>query len=75
MFDKLLNVLAKNLGYTIVLAVCIVLFVVFSGGLISGLITAVSALLAYTCVMTLVAEYKKAPAKAATKKTPAKKKK
>lgn len=75
MFDKLLNVLAKNLGYTIVLAVCIVLFVAFSGGLISGLITAVSASLAYTCVMILVAEYKKAPAKAVTKKAPAKKKK
>ena len=60
MFEKLLNVLAKNLGYTVVLVAAIILFVVFSGGLISGLITAVSALLAYTCIMALYAEYKKA---------------
>ncbi len=71
MFEKLLNVLAKNLGYTVVLVAAIILFVVFSGGLISGLITAVSALLAYTCIMALYAEYKKAPAK----KAPAKRKK
>lgn len=74
MFDKLLNVLAKNLGYTVVLVMAIVLFVVFSGGLISGLITAVSALLAYTCIMALVAEYKKSPTPVA-KKAPARKKK
>lgn len=71
MFEKLLNVLAKNLGYTVVLVAAIILFVVFSGDLISGLITAVSALLAYTCIMALYAEYKKAPAK----KAPAKRKK
>lgn len=71
MFEKLLNVLAKNLGYTVVLVAAIILFVVFSGGLISGLITAVSALLAYTCIMALYAEYKKVPAK----KAPAKRKK
>lgn len=74
MFDKLLNVLAKNLGYTVVLVMAIVLFVVFSGGLISGLITAVSALLAYTCIMALVAEYKKSSTPVA-KKAPARKKK
>lgn len=75
MFDKLLNVLSKNLGYTIVLAVSIILFIIFSGGLISGLITAVSVMLGYTCVMALVAEYKKVQVKAVTKKAPAKKKK
>lgn len=70
MFEKLLNVLAKNLGYTVVLAVAVLLFAVFSDGLIAGLITAVSALLVYTCVQALYQEYKKEPAK---KSAPAKK--
>ncbi len=73
MFEKLLNVLSKNLGYTVVLVAAILLFAVFSDGLIAGLITAVSALLVYTCVEALYKEYKKSPAKAAPKKTPAKK--
>lgn len=75
MFEKLLNVLSNNLGYTVVLAVSILLFAVFSDGLVPGLITAVSALLAYTCVAALYAEYKKEGAKKAApaKKTPAKK--
>ncbi len=74
MFEKLLNVLSKNLGYTVVLAMAILLFAVFSDGLISGLITAISALLAYTCIVALYKEYKamptqkKAPNKKATKK-------
>ncbi|MDW2958490.1 MAG: hypothetical protein R8M37_01615 [Alphaproteobacteria bacterium] len=71
MFDKLLNVLSKNLGYTIVMVAAIILFVIFSGGLISGLITAISALLAYTCGVALYKEYQKEPVK---KATPAKKK-
>ncbi|MBQ8255825.1 MAG: hypothetical protein IJY99_02570 [Alphaproteobacteria bacterium] len=71
MFDKLLNVLSKNLGYTVVMVAAIILFVIFSGGLISGLITAISALLAYTCGVALYKEYKKEPAK---KAAPAKKK-
>ena len=74
MFDKLLNVLSKNLGYTVVL-VAAILFAVFSNGLIAGLITAVSALLAYTCISALYKEYKSAPAKkpVPAKKAPAKK--
>lgn len=77
MFDKLLNTLSKNLGYTVVLVAAIILFAIFSDGLIPGLITAVSALLAYTCIMALAKEYKKEPgAKAApAKKAPGKKKK
>ncbi len=63
MFEKILNVLAKNLGYTVVLAVSVLLFAVFSDGLIAGLITAVSALLVYTCIQALYQEYKKEPAK------------
>ncbi len=78
MFEKILSVLSKNLGYTVVLAVSILLFAVFSDGLIAGLITAVSALLAYTCVEALYKEYKKQPAKKApatkTVAKPAKKK-
>mgnify|MGYP006923329218 CR=1 FL=1 len=53
MFEKILTVLSKNLGYSVVLAVALLLFAVFSDGLIAGLITAVSALLAYTCFMAL----------------------
>lgn len=64
-FEKLLNVLSKNLGYTMVLAVSILMFAIFSDGLIAGLITAVSALLAYTCIEALYKEYKKEPVKKA----------
>ncbi|MBQ8294066.1 MAG: hypothetical protein IJX89_01635 [Alphaproteobacteria bacterium] len=68
MFEKLLNVLSKNLGYTVVLVAAILLFAVFSDGLIAGLITAISALLAYTCIQALYQEYKKVPAKTTAKK-------
>lgn len=83
-FEKILNVLAKNLGYTVVLLVAIVLFAYFSDGLIEGAITAVSALVGYACALQLVREYKKsaksahitpkdAVKKPATKKPAAKK--
>lgn len=72
-FEKLMNVLARNLGYTVVLVASIILFAIFSDGLVSGLITAISALLAYTCVVALVREYKK-PAPKAISKPKAKKK-
>ncbi len=57
-FEKILNVLAKNLGYTIVLVMAIVLFCIFSGGLIRGLITAGSALIGYTCIEMLYKQFK-----------------
>lgn len=72
-FEKLLAVLANNLGYTVVLAAAIILFTIFSDGLLSGLITALSALLAYTCIVALAREYRKVPAKA-TPKSKSKKK-
>lgn len=72
-FEKLMNVLAKNLGYTVVLVAAIVLFAIFSDGLISGLITALSALLAYTCIVALAREYRK-PASKPSSKSKAKKK-
>lgn len=62
-FEKLMNVLASNLGYTVVLVAAIVLFAIFSDGLISGLITAISALLAYTCIVAIAREYRKVPSK------------
>lgn len=71
MFDKLLTVLKKNVGYTIILVIAIIFFGYFSDGLIPGLITAVSALLACACIMALYGEYKKIPTK---KSQPAKKK-
>ena len=77
MFDKLLTVLSKNLGYTVILAVALLLFAVFSDGLVAGLITAVSALLVYTCASALYKEYKALSVKKSVvvkKATPAKKK-
>lgn len=67
--EKLLNVLSQNLGYTVVLAVSAVLFFIFSDGLISGLITAVSALVAYACIVALYREYKGVSVKKTTKKS------
>lgn len=81
-FERILNVFGKNLGYTVVLIVAIVFFAFFSDGLIYGLITAFSALVAYVCgaslyrafrdefsgKKTVVATVKKAPAKRKTSK-------
>ena len=74
-FEKLLNVLSKNLGYTVVLVAAIILFAIFSDGLISGLITALSALLVYTCVVALAREYRKTGGKPAVAKAKPKSKK
>lgn len=76
MFERILNVLTKNMGYSLLLVVSLLMFAVFSDGLIPGLITAVSAMLVYACVMTLYKEYKKMPTVktvAAKKKAPNKK--
>lgn len=48
-FDRIMNVFGKNLGYTIVLVVAVIFFAYFSDGLIPGLLTAASALIAYIC--------------------------
>lgn len=56
--NKLIAVLARNLGLTIVLVAAIILFAVFSDGLLAGAITALSALIAYTCCELLYREYK-----------------
>ena len=61
--EKILSVLVKNLGYTVVLVLAIILFAMFSDGLISGIITALSALLGYACIMALYNEFKKEPTK------------
>ncbi len=80
--DRILNVFGKNLGYTLVLIVAIVFFAYFSDGLIPGLLTAFSALVAYICgaglyrafrdefsgKKTVTATIKKAPAKRKTSK-------
>ncbi|MCQ2599631.1 MAG: hypothetical protein MJ187_04655 [Alphaproteobacteria bacterium] len=60
-FEKTLNVLTRNMGYTIVLIIAIVLFAIFSGGLLNGIITALSAIIGATCVTVLIREYKKTP--------------
>lgn len=68
--EKVLTVLSKNIGYTIVLVVAIVLFAVFSGGLVPGIITAGSALIGYACIEMLFKEYKNAPAETKSKPKP-----
>ena len=74
-FEKLGKVLTKNIGYTIILVVAFVFFLYFAeGDLIAGLLTALSALVVYVCVVFLYQEYKKLPAAATAKKKPAKKK-
>ncbi|MBP5795090.1 MAG: hypothetical protein J6W41_03675 [Alphaproteobacteria bacterium] len=55
---KFINVMGANLGLTIVLFAAIILFAVFSDGLLAGLITALSALIAYTCCELLYREYR-----------------
>ena len=72
--ERILAVLTKNLGLTIVLVLAVILFAIFADGLIGGIITAISALLAYTCVEMLYQEYKKTSAPAATKVKPSRKK-
>lgn len=69
--EKILNVLAKNLGYTVVLVAAIILFAVFSGGLLNGLITAGSALIGYACIEALYKQFKaeSEPKKPAAKKS------
>ncbi|MDR1337864.1 MAG: hypothetical protein LBJ73_02430 [Rickettsiales bacterium] len=62
-FEKIIGVLTNNLGYTIVLLISIALFAIFSDGLLAGLITAASALIAYICVDLLYQEFKKLPSK------------
>ncbi|MDE6481640.1 MAG: hypothetical protein K2L25_02350 [Alphaproteobacteria bacterium] len=57
-FEKILNVLAKNIGYTVVLVAAIILFAIFSGGLLRGLITAGSALIGYACIEMLYKQFK-----------------
>ena len=66
--NKIIRTLAKNLGLTIVLFAAILLFAIFSDGLLAGLITALSALIAYTCCELLYREYKSEPVKRSTKK-------
>ncbi|MBO4480357.1 MAG: hypothetical protein J5742_01895 [Alphaproteobacteria bacterium] len=57
--ERVLATLVKNLGYTVVLVLAIILFAIFSDGLVSGIITALSALIGYACIMALYNEFKK----------------
>ena len=67
-FEKIVKVLGDNLGYTVVLILSIILFAVYSDGLVYGLVTAASALVAYVCIVKLYNEF------AAIRKPAAKKK-
>jgi len=57
--EKIFNTLAQNLGYVILLLVAIVLFAIYADGLLSGLIAALSAFIAYICVVKLYNEFTK----------------
>ncbi|MCQ2582073.1 MAG: hypothetical protein MJ170_03810 [Alphaproteobacteria bacterium] len=67
-FEKFLKVMSANLGTTIVLIAAIILFAIFSDGLLSGIITAFSALVAYACGINLYREFSKDTQKKASKK-------
>lgn len=77
-FAKLGKLLLDNITYTVILAFGLILFLYFADGdLISGIFTAVSALVVYVCIALLYGEYKKMPktvaAKPVAKKAVAKK--
>ena len=57
-FEKFLKVITNNLLYAIVLIIAIALFAIFSNGILAGLITAASALIAYVCIDKLYKEFK-----------------
>ena len=59
-FDKIMAVFGKNLAYTIILIIAIIFFVHFSDGDINGIVAALSALIAFICIMALYYEFKKA---------------
>lgn len=58
---KLISTMVANLGITVVLIISVILFVIFSDGLLPGIIAALSALVAYTCCDMLYKEMKKTP--------------
>ena len=59
---KLLDVMAKNIGITLVLIMAIIFFVwSCDGQLLSGLITAFAALIVYISASMLYHEFKKSP--------------
>lgn len=56
--------LLQNLVYTVVLVIALVLFLYFAkGDFIAGILTALSALVVYVCIVLLYQEYKKTPNK------------
>ena len=71
--ENIMGVLAKNVGMTIVLILAVLLFALFSTSLIGGLITAASAMMAFTCAELLYKEYKAATAPKPVAKPAAKK--
>ena len=52
-FDKIMAVFGKNLAYTIILIIAIIFFFFFSDGVINGIVAALSALIAFICIMAL----------------------
>ena len=75
-FKKLGKVLMNNMAYTVVFIIAFIFFLHFADGhIIDGILTALSALIAYIAATLLYGEFKKAPVKKAVVKKPAKKKK
>lgn len=77
-FQKLGKVLVNNMAYTIVFVIAFIFFLYFAGGdIIGGILTALSALIAYIAATLLYGEFKKmsvAKKVSAPKKTAKKKK-
>ena len=66
--EKLMNVMAKNFGITLVLILALIFFVwSCEGHLLSGLITAFAALIVYISASMLYHEFKKPSSKSKKK--------
>ncbi len=64
-FEKILQTMSKNLGYTILFVAGIIIFLYSSDAdIIGGLLTAGSALVVYITSVLLYNEYKRTPASA-----------
>lgn len=55
--EKISKLFSQNLGLIIVFIIAIIIFAVFSKGLLAGLLSAFSAFIGYVCINVLYHEY------------------
>jgi len=68
-FEKLGKVLLKDMPYTITFVAAFILFLYFAGGdMIGGILTAVSALIAYISAALIYSDFKNGSSKTSKKK-------